>query len=604
MAYASPAQGQSGIFHFILIKPSHYDDDGYVIQWLLSVMPSNTLAALYGLAADAVARKVLGDDVELRLSAYDETNTRINPRKIVRQIRDGGGRGLVGLIGVQSNQFPRAMDIARPLRAAGIQVCIGGFHVSGCLAMLPELPPDIREAQELGIALFAGEAEGGRLDRLLRDAYDGALRPLYNYINDLPNLEGAVTPFLPRDRLRRTAGPWARRACTSFDAGRGCPFQCSFCTIINVQGRKSRYRDADDVERIIRGNLAQGVPNFFITDDNFARNRQWEAIFDRLIKLREVDGLRVQFIIQVDTLCHNIPNFIEKAGRAGVCQAFIGLENINPESLMGAKKRQNRITEYRRMLQAWRKAGVITLAGYILGFPNDTTRSILRDIEIIQRELPLDFLEFFILTPLPGSEDHRKLWLQGAWLDPDMNKYDANHVAAEHPLMSREELQEAWWRAWRTYYSPAHMVTMLRRAAASGIPLTDIVFDLLWFRISFACSRIHPLEAGYFRLKFRRDRRPGMPKERPLGFYLGYARELLATHLRMVGLIGRLALVCLRIKLDPSHRAYSDLSLTPVTEEELDELDLFMATGGARAAVARKRGEEARRAAASSYVPG
>jgi hypothetical protein len=594
MAFVLPTRGQSGIFHFILIKPSHYDDDGYVIQWLRSVMPSNTLAAIYGLAVDAAARKVLGDDVELRLSAYDETNTRIDPCKIIRQIRDDGGDGLVGLIGVQSNQFPRAMDIARQLRAAGIQVCIGGFHVSGCLAMLPELPPEIRQAQDLGIAIFAGEAEEGRLDLLLRDAYDGALRPLYDHMSDLPNLEGAVAPYLPRDRLTRTA-----RSCTSFDAGRGCPFQCSFCTIINVQGRKSRHRGADDVERIIRTNLAQGVRNFFITDDNFARNRHWEAIFDRLIELREADGLTCQFIIQVDTLCHKIPNFIEKAGRAGVCQAFIGLENINPESLMGAKKRQNRITEYRQMLQSWRKAGVMTFAGYILGFPNDTTQSILRDIEIIQRELPLDFLEFFILTPLPGSEDHKKLWQQGAWMDPDMNKYDANHVAAEHPRMSKEELQQAWWLAWHTYYSPAHMVTLLRRAAASGLPLADMVFDLLWFRSSFACSRIHPLEAGYFRLKFRHDRRPGMPKERPLGFYLRYARELLATHLGIVGLIGRLGLACLRIKLDPRHRAYRDLSLTPVTVEELDELGLFVATSGARAAVARKRGEETRRAAAA-----
>jgi hypothetical protein len=94
-----------------------------------------------------------------------------------------------------------------------------------------------------------------------------------------------------------------------------------------------------------------------------------------------------------------------------------------------------------------------------------------------------------------------------------------------------------------------------------------------------------------------------MPKERPFGFYLRYARELLVTHLGIAGLVGRLGLACLRIKLDPGHRAYSDLSLTPVTGEEFDELDLFMATDGARAAVARKRGEEARRAAASSYVP-
>ena len=82
--------------------------------------------------------------------------------------------------------------------------------------------------------------------------------------------------------------------------------------------------------------------------------------------------MKIDFIIQVDTLCHRIPNFIEKCARAGVRRVFIGLENINPDNLVGAKKRQNKITEYRKMLLAWKAARVITYAGYILGFPNDT----------------------------------------------------------------------------------------------------------------------------------------------------------------------------------------------------------------------------------------
>src|SRR6185295_5878184 len=129
-------------------------------------------------------------------------------------------------------------------------------------------------------------------------------------------------------------------------AGRGCPFQCSFCTIINVQGRKSRRRSPDDVEQIIRENVAQGLHSFFITDDNFARNQDWEPILDRLIRLRKVEKLNLSFVIQVDTLCHKLPKFIKKCKSAGVKRVFIGLENINPDSLAGAKKRQNKITEY------------------------------------------------------------------------------------------------------------------------------------------------------------------------------------------------------------------------------------------------------------------
>ena len=66
-------------FQLVLIKPSHYDDDGYVIQWFRSVMPSNSLAALYGLAIDAAERRVLGPDVSIDVTPIDETNTRIKP---------------------------------------------------------------------------------------------------------------------------------------------------------------------------------------------------------------------------------------------------------------------------------------------------------------------------------------------------------------------------------------------------------------------------------------------------------------------------------------------------------------------------------------------
>ncbi len=135
-------------FQLILIKPSHYDNDGYVVQWIRSTMPSNSLAAVYSLAKGAAERELLGPDLPIDVMAMDETNTRVKTKEIARRIAENGGLGLVGIVGVQSNEFPRAVDIARPLREAGVQVLIGGFHVSGCLAMLKELPGDIKEAQE------------------------------------------------------------------------------------------------------------------------------------------------------------------------------------------------------------------------------------------------------------------------------------------------------------------------------------------------------------------------------------------------------------------------------------------------------------------------
>jgi len=131
------------------------------------------------------------------------------------------------------------------------------------------------------------------------------------------------------------------------------------------------------------------------------------VVLEATHELKENEGIQLSLIIQVDTQCHRIPNFINKARWAGVYRVFIGLENVNPDNLLAAKKRQNKITEYRKMLQAWHTSGASTWAGYILGFPGDTRDSILRDMEIIKKELPLDILELFMLTPLPGSEDHQ-----------------------------------------------------------------------------------------------------------------------------------------------------------------------------------------------------
>jgi hypothetical protein len=582
-----------------MIKPSHYDDDGYPIQWVRSAIPSNTLACLNGLAVDASHRQVLGEGVELRLHTYDETNRRVKPGHIISMIRKQGGKVLIGLVGVQSNQFPRAVDLARPFLAAGMPVCIGGFHVSGCIAMLPELPQDIREAQALGISFFAGEAEEGRFEEVLQDAWRGKLKPLYNHMDHLPSLEGEPPPFLPRKHIRRTSG-----SLSSVDLGRGCPYQCSFCTIINVQGRKSRFRSPDDLERIVRENHAQGIKRFFITDDNFARNRDWEVLFDRLIELRRSEFPGLGFTIQVDTLCHKIPNFIEKAAQAGVRRVFIGLENINPDNLIAAKKRQNKITEYREMLQKWRDHGAITYAGYILGFPGDTKESIVRDIEIIKRELPLDILEFFFLTPLPGSEDHKVLWTKGVWMDPDMNKYDLNHRVARHSRMSDAEWEDSYRAAWSAFYTPEHVRTILRRSAACklGRPGTTLT-TILWFYLMIKFEGVHPLEGGAFRLKFRRDRRHGMARESPFVFYPRYGFESVTKLWGYWRVYRQLKAMLDEALAAPDRWTYSDLAIAPPQLDEFEALDLYHATAGGEAALARKRRDDAIRGGGHAHDP-
>src|ERR1043166_6637737 len=130
--------------------------------------------------------------------------TKLNSISTTRRMRaspplrpiERAGAGMVMLVGVQSNQFPRALDIAAPLRARGIAVVIGGFHVSGAISMLDGVDADLDRAKAMGVSLFAGEAEG-RLEDVLQDVAAGALKPLYNFMNDLPNLAGTPLPMMP-----------------------------------------------------------------------------------------------------------------------------------------------------------------------------------------------------------------------------------------------------------------------------------------------------------------------------------------------------------------------------------------------------------------------
>jgi radical SAM superfamily enzyme YgiQ (UPF0313 family) len=386
------------------------------------------------------------------------------------------------------------------------------------------------------------------------------------------------------ESIQRNSGNWS-----SFDLGRGCPFACSFCTIINVQGRKSRFRTPDDLEKLLRENLAQGVQAFFITDDNLVRNKHWEDFFDRLIHLRETEGLKANLTIQVDTLCHKVPNFIDKAVRAGVMRAFIGLENINPDNLLAANKKQNKITEYRAMFQQWHDRGVFTLAGYILGFPGDTKASIVRDIEIIKRELPVDILEFFFLTPLPGSEDHKRMHEAGEWMDPDLNKYDLHHRVSRHATMSDAEWEETYKAAWATYFTWEHMETVARRHARrkNGRPNKALQY-LNEFRMLYENEGVHTLEGGVVRRKRRKSRRPTLKREPALLFYPKFVFESLRKGFNYWSGFRKQKALLKRIVNDPARYSYTDLSLQKATEEELDSLDMFQKTRGGVEAVAKK----------------
>ena len=385
-------------------------------------------------------------------------------------------------------------------------------------------------------------------------------------------------PILQPASITRTAG-----VVTSFDAGRGCPFQCSFCTIINVQGRKSRYRTPDDVEAIIRANLAQGISHFFITDDNLARNKNWEPMFDRMIAMR-AEGLSSISSSRSTRSAIGFRASSRRRRRRGCAGCFSGWRTSIPTASSAQRRSRTGSPNIARCCWPGRRSAASLTPAISSASRPTRRRRIVRDIKIIQRELPLDLLEFFCLTPLPGSEDHKRLAASGIAMDPDMNKYDLEHVVTGHPKMSKEDWERAYRLAWETYYTPEHMETVMRRAVATGISPGKMMFLLMWFYGCVRIEKIHPLEGGYLRRKVRLDRRPGMTIENPLTFYPKYAFDLIAKHVAIGSVVWRMGKVRRAIKRDPNARNYMDEALTPVTDAELDGLEMFNVTTSARAA--------------------
>jgi radical SAM superfamily enzyme YgiQ (UPF0313 family) len=497
---------QRPVLHVFLIKPSKYDDDGFVIRHWRGVLPSNTLACLNGLTEDVRRRGLLGE-VELRVHLIDEAVDKLPLGRIASLNRTSGSRVVVCLVGVQTNQFCRAADIALRLRQEHITVIIGGFHVSGMLALFQTIPPEVQQLVDAGVSVVAGEVEH-RWAEILRDAYEGNLKSIYRFMNELPDLSDVPVPLMTTDYLRK----FVSSNFGTIDCGRGCPFSCSFCTIINVQGRKGRHRSPESIAAAIRHNyLKHGISFYFFTDDDFARNSAWEQIFEELISMRERDGMRIRFMMQVDAPSSKIPGFVEKAARAGCRTVFIGIESLNPRNLKETGKAQNRIEEYRSLIDVWHSAGVSTHASYIIGFPHDTEESVRDDLTRLMAEVRPQRASFFMLMPLPGSQDHKSMVEAGVCMASDYNSFDSSHETLSHAHLKDGAWTRTYQEAWNRFYSFENMKAILSQARPDNY--WDIFRYFYWYKNSIRNEAMHPMLTGFFRIKDRVTRRSGFPLE-------------------------------------------------------------------------------------------
>lgn len=530
---AEGGRGRRKKVDLVLIRPSNYDDEGYVVRYVRGVLPSNTLGCLATLTEQALQAGLL-PSVQLKLRLIDETVMPVNCRRITRRQRKDR-QVIVCLAGVQSNQFPRAADLALEFRKRGITVLIGGFHVSGRFYSHLPPPADMQALLDAGVTLVKGEVEN-TWGQLLGDCLQGQLKPVYDFLTERPELDDAPIPKIPLSHLRNFVS-------TNFgaiDCGRGCPFNCSFCSVIAVQGRKMRFRSPQRIQEAMRENYLHGrVSFYFLTDDNFSRNRHWEAIFDAMIFLREQEGIPLTFMMQVDVPSFRIPGFVEKAKRAGCTQVFVGMESVNLANLKAVGKNQNNLEDYRSLIQAYHHAEITVHAGYILGLPFDTPESLRADVRCLMDDIQVDQVSFFILTPLPGSRDHLDLLQSKSYLEADYNCYEYFHETMAYPgFPEKGSLVSSCLDAWREFYCFTNLQRILQRIPASLY--WDTFRNFVWYKHAVDIDRRHPMMSGYFRRKSRLDIRPGrqaLPRlaygkkraveiARMLGQYLGLILEI------------------------------------------------------------------------------
>ena len=164
-------------------------------------------------------------------------------------------------------------------------------------------------------------------------------------------------------------------------------------------------------------------------------------------------------------------------------------------------------------------------------------------------------------------------------------------ITTDHAAMSRTALQYIYLRAWSLYASPEHVATLLRRAKARGVRPRRMMKRVLAFYASLRFEKVHPLEGGWFRRKYRVDRRSGMPLENPLLFYSRYVWEILDKHLRFAAMAWRYHRICRRVEQETS--PYMDLALTPAKAEDMDALEIFTVTTGSQATVEKAKRKQA-----------
>ncbi|MBC7187648.1 MAG: B12-binding domain-containing radical SAM protein [Calditrichaeota bacterium] len=362
---------------------------------------------------------------------------------------------LVGISTVTSTA-PRAYAIAERVRNLGIPVVLGGPHVT----YMPE------EALAHADYVMLGEAESSfpvlleavagkrNLDEVPKLVYLRDGRPYTTTVPAPPVVMDEI-PFPDFSLVRSKGKKVAGKRIIPVQTSRGCPFDCSFCSVTGMFGRKYRFRSTENVIAELRRYNQPG--NFvFFYDDNFAAN---PAHTRRLLEAMIAEGFKFRWSTQVRADITRDEDLVRLMRRAGCHTVFVGFETVNPASLAATKKHQT-VAEMEEATRVFRRHRINVHGMFILGLDHDTFASVKETVRFAKKH-QLASAQFLILTPLPGSRCYEELRAEGRITFNDWSLYDAHHVVFEPRGFSLIELQMAQIWAHQRFYSLTEMVRRL-----------------------------------------------------------------------------------------------------------------------------------------------